>query len=391
MFEILTLMQTEKLAKQIQIILYGTDYWDPILNLEPMAEWGAISDDDLHLLQRANTPQEAFELLKAHLTLHHLTPATPQEMKAPGIAKTTVVKQTGPRPDSEAGSVEQERLRAAARNASSSACQSAAISCARHARLDLAAAACRSPARMSIGSFVVLVLVRRLPPRELSPDRAAGTWRSARRPVSTGRNASRSVTWIWQPPHGCFACFWNVGSNTAGRKYTPGSSSAFISPRKALGVDPRRADQLERPRRAAALREHRAFEQHRARVDDRRVERRHVRRRHHPRQSASRRHTSRAASPPSSRPRASAPMPKRSLNSVASSPIVIPCRIGIGNWPTNDSKPRCEHGALDVDAADRVRPVAHDHRHAVPRRSAAGSWPSCRCRCRCGRRCPADR
>ena len=53
MFEILTLMQTEKLQKQIQIILYGTDYWDPILNLEPMAEWGAISPADMHLLQRA--------------------------------------------------------------------------------------------------------------------------------------------------------------------------------------------------------------------------------------------------------------------------------------------------------------------------------------------------
>jgi uncharacterized protein (TIGR00730 family) len=88
MFEILTLMQTEKLAKQIQIILYGTEYWDPILNLEPMAEWGAIGPNDQALLQRANTPQEAFDLLKAHLTAHHLTPATAQEMAAPGIAKT---------------------------------------------------------------------------------------------------------------------------------------------------------------------------------------------------------------------------------------------------------------------------------------------------------------
>jgi uncharacterized protein (TIGR00730 family) len=88
MFEILTLMQTEKLAKQIQIILYGTDYWDPILNLEPMADWGAIGISDMHLLQRANTPEEGFELLKAHLTEHHLMPATPQEMQAPGIAKT---------------------------------------------------------------------------------------------------------------------------------------------------------------------------------------------------------------------------------------------------------------------------------------------------------------
>jgi uncharacterized protein (TIGR00730 family) len=88
MFEILTLMQTEKLAKQIQIILYGTEYWDPILNLQPMADWGAINPADLHLVQRADTPDAAFDLLKAHLTTHHLRPPTPQETLAPGIAKT---------------------------------------------------------------------------------------------------------------------------------------------------------------------------------------------------------------------------------------------------------------------------------------------------------------
>ena len=88
MFEILTLMQTEKLEKQIQIILYGTDYWDPIMNLKPMEEWGAISPGDIDLVQRANAPDEAFALLKAHLTEHHLMPPTPQEMRAPGIAKT---------------------------------------------------------------------------------------------------------------------------------------------------------------------------------------------------------------------------------------------------------------------------------------------------------------
>ena len=90
MFEILTLMQTEKLAKQIQIILYGTEYWDAIMNLEPMAEWGAIGGEDLKLLQRADTPMAAFRLLKDHLTLHHVAPADAQEQKAPGIAKTRV-------------------------------------------------------------------------------------------------------------------------------------------------------------------------------------------------------------------------------------------------------------------------------------------------------------
>jgi len=88
MFEILTLMQTEKLAKQIQILLYGSEYWDAILNLEPMKEWGAIGGGDIDLIQRVDTPEDAFGLLKSHLTEHHLLPPTEQEMRAPGIAKT---------------------------------------------------------------------------------------------------------------------------------------------------------------------------------------------------------------------------------------------------------------------------------------------------------------
>jgi uncharacterized protein (TIGR00730 family) len=86
MFEILTLMQTEKLAKQIQIILYGTEYWDAILNLEPMSDWGAISPGDMRLVTRADTPEQAFAYLQAHLTTHHLAP--PEGQKTPGIAKT---------------------------------------------------------------------------------------------------------------------------------------------------------------------------------------------------------------------------------------------------------------------------------------------------------------
>ena len=53
-----------------------------------MAEWGAISTADIALVRRAETPTAAFDLLRAHLTEHHLTPETAQEMRAPGIAKT---------------------------------------------------------------------------------------------------------------------------------------------------------------------------------------------------------------------------------------------------------------------------------------------------------------
>jgi uncharacterized protein (TIGR00730 family) len=88
MFEILTLMQTEKLAKQIQILLYGSEYWDQVLNMKPLVEWGAIAERDIDLLTRADTPESAFEQLKEHLTRYHLHPPVVQEKKAPGLAKT---------------------------------------------------------------------------------------------------------------------------------------------------------------------------------------------------------------------------------------------------------------------------------------------------------------
>jgi hypothetical protein len=53
-----------------------------------MLDWGAISKSDLHLLRRADTPQQAFEVLKAHLVEYHVAPATVEEIKAPAITKT---------------------------------------------------------------------------------------------------------------------------------------------------------------------------------------------------------------------------------------------------------------------------------------------------------------
>jgi uncharacterized protein (TIGR00730 family) len=88
LFEILTLAQTDKLSKKLAVILYGSEYWNEVLSLGPMAEWGAIAEQDLTLLTHADTPTEAFECLRDHLVAHHLEPATEQESEAPGIAKT---------------------------------------------------------------------------------------------------------------------------------------------------------------------------------------------------------------------------------------------------------------------------------------------------------------
>jgi uncharacterized protein (TIGR00730 family) len=88
MFEILTLDQTRKLSKKLLVVLYGGEYWDAILDLKPMLEWGAVSEDDLGMLCRVDTPEAAFQELTRHLLTHHMVPSTPQESGAPGIAKT---------------------------------------------------------------------------------------------------------------------------------------------------------------------------------------------------------------------------------------------------------------------------------------------------------------
>ena len=88
LFEILTLVQTDKLSKKIEVVLYGRDFWKQVFNLKPMEEWGAIAEQDLDLVTYADTPSDAFNLLRDHLIAHHLEPGTAQEAAAPGIAKT---------------------------------------------------------------------------------------------------------------------------------------------------------------------------------------------------------------------------------------------------------------------------------------------------------------
>jgi uncharacterized protein (TIGR00730 family) len=87
LFELLTLAQTEKLAKRMCVIVYGKDYWDRVVNFEALVDAGTISPRDLDLFQFANSPQQAFELLRSHLELHHLEQPNHRD-KEPEIAKT---------------------------------------------------------------------------------------------------------------------------------------------------------------------------------------------------------------------------------------------------------------------------------------------------------------
>ena len=64
LFEILTLRQTGKLARDVCIILYGTEYWSGILNLPALVDAGMLDAGSLKLLQKADSVEEAMQCLK---------------------------------------------------------------------------------------------------------------------------------------------------------------------------------------------------------------------------------------------------------------------------------------------------------------------------------------
>ena len=72
MFEILTLAQTQKLAKKITVVVYGSEYWNKVFNLDALVDTGAISPKDIELFQFADTPEQAFEILRKGLTENYI-------------------------------------------------------------------------------------------------------------------------------------------------------------------------------------------------------------------------------------------------------------------------------------------------------------------------------
>lgn len=63
MAEILTLCQTLKLKKKIPMVLYGQDFWRRFLDLNVLVESGTVSRDDLDLLHRSDSVDDAFDYI----------------------------------------------------------------------------------------------------------------------------------------------------------------------------------------------------------------------------------------------------------------------------------------------------------------------------------------
>ena len=62
LFEVMTLVQTRK-ARQVPILLFGTDYWQRLINMDVLVEEGTISAEDLKLFRYVDTPEDAWKAI----------------------------------------------------------------------------------------------------------------------------------------------------------------------------------------------------------------------------------------------------------------------------------------------------------------------------------------
>ncbi len=68
LFEVITLVQTGK-AKPVPIVLFGSDYWRRLCNMDMLVEEGAVSPEDLKLFTYVDDPQAAWEAIRSFYRL----------------------------------------------------------------------------------------------------------------------------------------------------------------------------------------------------------------------------------------------------------------------------------------------------------------------------------
>lgn len=63
LFEILTLVQTQKIERPCKILLYGKEFWSKSVNFDYLVESGVISPDDLNLFEVLEDVDQAYDAI----------------------------------------------------------------------------------------------------------------------------------------------------------------------------------------------------------------------------------------------------------------------------------------------------------------------------------------
>ena len=67
LMEVLTLIQTHKLEKKLAVVIYGTEFWNEVINFDALVRWGTIKQSDLDLFHFSDDVQDAFDYLTKNM------------------------------------------------------------------------------------------------------------------------------------------------------------------------------------------------------------------------------------------------------------------------------------------------------------------------------------
>lgn len=77
LFEILTLVQTDKIRKKLALVIYDEKYWKSVVNFNALIDNGVISESDLKVFNFCNDVDTAFKVVKEHLEKNFLKEKEP--------------------------------------------------------------------------------------------------------------------------------------------------------------------------------------------------------------------------------------------------------------------------------------------------------------------------
>ncbi len=81
LFEVLTLIQTKKPRKIMPVVLFGSGFWNEVVNFDALARWGVISAEDLRFFLQTDSVDEAFNYLRSRLEELYPSPERLDEVK----------------------------------------------------------------------------------------------------------------------------------------------------------------------------------------------------------------------------------------------------------------------------------------------------------------------
>jgi uncharacterized protein (TIGR00730 family) len=81
LFEVLTLIQTKKPRKKMPVVLFGSEFWDEVINFDALVRWGVVNASELEIFYKTDSVDDAFEYLTGKLEKLYLSPKGLEQVK----------------------------------------------------------------------------------------------------------------------------------------------------------------------------------------------------------------------------------------------------------------------------------------------------------------------